>query len=172
MQSLENEVIQLIGIKPLTQRLEQIVHPTCNYHNPTITLRFPYSKSESRTRFLQFSHEGIELECWADEVGFIYEVSLLCYTIVNFSSVINPVHVEMGIPYFDYGQSRVDLKTIRMHSSEIGILLSKDDLLVQIRNADFITMNWIGIGRMYYGINDNKELCGFLFKGIDFMGYL
>jgi len=172
MQSLDIEVIKLLGVKPFTQRLEQIVHPTCVFHNPTITLRFPYSKSDSRTRFLQFSHEGIDIECWADEEGFIFEVNLLTYNIVNISSVINLVHFEIGIPFFEYGQTKVDLKTIRRNNSEIRILLSKDDLLVQIQNSDLLTMKWIGIGRMYFGINDNKELCGFLFKGIDFAGYL
>jgi hypothetical protein len=165
MQNLSKIKIELIGIKNMTERLKNIVIPSCSYHESIITLKFPYMKSESETRFISITnHKGTDIELWADEDGFIYEVNLLVFKEIALIEDIELSGIEIGIPFFNYGQGEFTTKTIKFESEKVKISTTSRDLLIQFCNCKIEDNRWIGYDKMYYGINVKNILTGIIYK--------
>lgn len=165
MQNLINK-IEYVGTKALTDRLREIVTPTCNYYDPVITLKFPYNKSDSNTRFINLSDgNDTEIEMWADESGFIYEIDLLLYKKVNTWDGHELEKFEEGIPNFNYSQELIKNKSIHYKNNQLKLFYSEsEDFLIKLCQCKLEDNTWIGIDGMYFGINKNMILTSILFK--------
>jgi len=169
MQNLSKIKIELIDIKYMTERLKNIVMPSCSYHDPIITLKFPYMKANSETRFVNITnYKGTDIELWADEVGFIYEVNLLIFKEIALIEDIELSDIEIGIPFFNYGQGEFTTKTIKFECEKVKISSTSKDLLIQFCDCKIDDNRWIGNDKMYYGINAKKTLTSIIYKDYGF----
>jgi hypothetical protein len=165
MQNLNKLKIELMDTKNMTERLKSIVIPSCSYHDPTITLKFPYLKSDSETKFISITnHKGTDIEIWADEVGYLYEVNLLIYKEIAFINDIVISNIEIGIPCFNYGQIEFASKSINFECKNLKISTTSKDLVIQFCRCSLQEIRWIGYDKMYYGVNVNNILTSIIYK--------
>ena len=155
--------IRLLGVKEINKKIESFFQPSIQYYE-YLTLKFPYRKSEGQTKYLHFDNANINLELWADEFGFIFEINILHFKNISFIDDLRMVEIEMGIPYFEYGQKNSENKIINFECKNLKISTTSNDLVIQFCSCSLEENKWIGYDKMYYGVNTNNVLTSIIYK--------
>ena len=160
MQYLDS--ISLIGVKEINKRIESFFQPSIQFYE-YLTLKFPYRKSEGQTKYLHFDNDSLNIELWADEYGYIFEVNLLNFKSIIKIESIGTINYTKGIPYFDYGQLKNENRIINFESSNVEILTTPNDLVFKFCEGNLDENSWIGYDKMYYGINSMNILSSIIY---------
>lgn len=155
--------INFKGIKYISKRIESFFKPSIQYYD-YLTMKFPYCRAESQALYLHFDNEDINIELCADEFGYIFEANVLSvkkYSVIDDFEMHN---IEIGIPYFEYGQAYYNSKIINFESERVKMKISSNDILIQFCDCDLEDNRWIGYDKMYYGINSKNSLTSIIYK--------